>query len=86
MQQFTYTVHDPLGLHARPAGELAKLARPYAGTVITITKDGKTVKTAQLLKLMGLGVKSGDEVTVTAEGPEEESAIAALRSFFEEKL
>lgn len=86
MQQFTYTLQDPLGLHARPAGELAKLAKAYTDTVITITKEGKSVKAAQLLKLMGLGVKRGDVVTVTAEGPAEEEAIAALRGFFAEKL
>ena len=57
MQQFTYVVNDPLGLHARPAGLLAKLAKPYADTVITVTKAGKTVKASQLMKLMSLAVK-----------------------------
>ncbi len=69
MKQFTYTVHDPLGIHARPAGLLAKLAKEYKDTVITITKDGNTVKASQLMKLMGLAVKQGCEVTVAAEGP-----------------
>ena len=34
MKSFTYTVQDELGLHARPAGLLAKLA---AGCTSTIT-------------------------------------------------
>ena len=86
MKQFNYVINDPLGLHARPAGLLAKLAKPYADTVITVTKGDKTVKASQLMKLMRLAAKNGDEVVVAAEGPEEEAAIAALKAFFEENL
>ena len=38
MQQFTYTITDPLGIHARPAGILAKAAKNYPDTVIMIAK------------------------------------------------
>ena len=86
MQQFTYVINDPLGLHARPAGLLAKAAKPYADTVVTITKGDKTVKATQLMTLMSLAAKNGDEVTVAAEGPAEAEAIAALKKFFEENL
>lgn len=86
MQQFNYVINDPLGLHARPAGLLAKLAKPYADTVITVTKGDKTVKASQLMKLMNLAAKNGDEVVVAAEGPQEEEAIAALNAFFQENL
>ncbi len=86
MRQFTYTVNDPLGIHARPAGLIAKLAKPYADTPITITKGDKTVKAYQLMKLMSLAVKNGDQVIVAAEGPAEEEAIAAMQKFFEENL
>lgn len=86
MQQFNYVINDPLGLHARPAGLLAKLAKPYADTVITVTKGDKTVKASQLIKLMSLAAKNGDEVVVAAEGPQEEEAIAALKAFFQENL
>ena len=86
MKQFNYVINDPLGLHARPAGLLAKLAKPYADTVISVTKGDKTVKASQLMKLMSLAAKNGDEVVVAAEGPEEDAAIAALKAFFEENL
>ena len=86
MKQFQFTVQDPLGIHARPAGLFAKLAKEYKDTVITITKDGSTVKASQLMKLMGLAVKQGSEVTVAAEGPTEDEAISAMRKFFEENL
>lgn len=86
MKAFTYDVTDPLGLHARPAGMLAKKAKEYPDTTITITKGAKTVKAAQLMMLMSLAVKNGDQVTVQAEGPQEEAAIAAVEAFFKENL
>ena len=39
-----------------------------------------------VMKLMGLGVKSGDTVTVTAEGASEDAAIAAMEQFFQANL
>ena len=86
MKQFAYTIKDPLGIHARPAGLLAKAAKAYADTTITVTKDDKTVKASQLMKLMGLTVKQGNTVTVAADGPAEDEAIAAMQKFFEENL
>lgn len=86
MKEFTYTVTDPLGIHARPAGQVAKLAKGYTDTVITISKNGSVAKASQLMKLMSLAVKQGDAVLVTAEGPREEEAIEALKAFFTANL
>ena len=86
MKQFDYTIKDPLGIHARPAGMLAKVAKGFGDTVVTVTKGEKTVKAIQLMKLMGLGIKTGETVTIAAEGPEEDAAIEAIRAFFEENL
>ena len=86
MKEFTYTITDPLGIHARPAGLLAKAAKAYADTTVTVTKDGNTVKASQLMKLMSLGVKQGNTVTVAADGPQEDAAIAAMETFFKENL
>ena len=86
MKSFEYTITDPLGIHARPAGLLAKAAKAYSDTTVTINKAGNTVKVSQLMKLMGMGVKQGDQVTVAAEGPAEEEAIAAMKKFFEVNL
>ena len=86
MKQFTYTITDALGIHARPAGQLAKLAKSYADTEVTLTKGDQTVKLSQLMKLMGLAVKKDQEVTITVNGPAEEEAAAALEAFFKENL
>lgn len=86
MKNFICTISDPLGIHARPAGLLAKAAKDFADTTITITKGKSTAKATQLMKLMGLGVKKGDTITVTAEGPQEDAAIAAMETFLQENL
>ena len=86
MKQFNYTITDPLGIHARPAGLLAKAAKTFPDTVIMIQKGDKEVKATQLMKLMGLGVQEGDVVTVTADGPSEENAIEVMYNTLAENL
>ncbi len=85
MKTFDYTIKDELGIHARPAGLLAKEAKKFTSEC-TLTKDGNTKKLTQLMMLMSLGVKQGETVTVAADGPDEDEAIVALKAFFEENL
>ena len=85
MKQFTYTITDPIGIHARPAGLLAKAAKALDSTV-TIAKDGKSVAATKLMAVMGLGVKTGDTITVTVEGGDEEASAAAMEQFCKENM
>ena len=84
--EFKCVINDELGIHAPPAGMLAKEAKALGETVISVTKGDKTVKASQLMKLMGLGVKKGDEVTVSAEGGDEAAAIEAMKTFFKDNF
>ena len=85
MKQFEYTVQEPVGIHARPAGLLTKEAKKYK-SAITVTKGDKTVNVLKLMALMGLGVKCGDTVSVTVEGEDEETAAPAMEAFFKANL
>lgn len=85
MTQFTYTIQDPNGIHARPAGLLVKAAQGFASTV-RLTKGEKSADLKRLFALMGLNVKQGDTVTLSAEGPDEAQAASALEAFFRENL
>lgn len=85
MISFDYTIKDELGIHARPAGMLAKTAKSL-DSEITITKGEKTVGATKLMALMGLGVKCGDTITVTANGGNEAAALEEMKSFFEKNL
>ena len=82
MKEFTYTIKEPVGIHARPAGMLAKEAKSCQSTVTIVDKNGKSVDAA----LMGMGIKCGDTVTVQIEGADEETAAPAMEKFFNEHL
>ena len=79
MQSFTYTITEPVGIHARPAGLLVKEIKNYQSTV-TVTKGDKSVNALKLMALMGMGVKQGETVTVKVEGDDEEATAAAIAS------
>ena len=70
MAKFTYVVQDNEGIHARPAGLLVKEAKKFESEC-TITKDGKTKKLTQLMMLMSLGVKQGEDRQEAADGQED---------------
>ena len=85
MKSFTYTVTDPVGIHARPAGILVKECKKYESK-INIVKDGKAASATKLMALMGLGVKCGDTVEVQVEGADEDVAFENVKAFFEANL
>ena len=84
MKSFEYTITDPVGIHARPAGVLVKEIKKYASAV-TVTKGEKSVNALKLMALMGMGIKQGDTVKVTVEGADEDTA-AAIEAFFKANL
>ncbi len=81
MKSFEYTITDPVGIHARPAGLLVKEVKKYSSTV-TVTKGDKSVNALKRMALMGMGIKQGDTVSVSIEGADEETAAAAIEAFF----
>ena len=85
MKQFTYTVTDPVCIHARPAGILVREVKKYQ-SIVTIEKNGKSVNALKLMALMGLGIKQGETVIVTVEGADEDTAAPQLETFFRANL
>lgn len=85
MKNFKYTIKDPDGIHARPAGLLVKTAEKFQSK-ITLVNNGKTGDAKGIFSVMGLNVKCGDEIEIMAEGPDEEEAIDLIGRFLEENL
>ena len=85
MKEFKYVITDPEGIHARPAGILVKQAAGYQSSV-KIAKGEKSADGKWIFGVMGLGVKTGEEVTITVEGADEDTAAAELETFFKENL
>lgn len=80
MKSFSYVIKDQIGIHARPAGQLVKLASAFNSELRMECKD-KKANCKRLFDLLGLGVKANDEITVIAEGEDEEEAIVKIMDF-----
>ncbi len=85
MLEFSYVIKDQEGIHARPAGMLVKEAQKFE-CAIKITKDEKTVDLKRLFALMGLGVKCGQEVSISFDGTDEQTAYDTVKTFIEANL
>ena len=81
MKSATYTITNKMGIHARPAADIAKLVGKHKSdvTIATATKksNGKSV-----LMLTTLGAKNGTEVTLTVSGEDEEEVFTQLDDMF----
>ena len=85
MKSFQYTVKTRIGLHARPASRLITTARSYQSK-ITIEKEHKIADPKSLMSVLALNVTQNDRITVTAEGADEDEAIARMEAFMRENL
>ncbi len=85
MTEITYTINDPKGIHALPAGELVKLAKGFACSV-RAQGNGQSIDCKHPFGLMSLGVKKGQEITITCDGSDEALAIAALKDYLSDNL
>ncbi len=73
------TIVNKLGLHARAATQLAKLAMHFDAEVMLIQGD-KTASATSVLGLMMLESSQGKEVMVTSEGEDAEKALEAVEA------
>ena len=85
MRSFEYTVTDPVGIHARPAGLLVKEAQRMESDVRIRCAD-KEADGKKLFSVMRLGAKTGDRLTVTVTGEREEDDSRFLRAFMEKNV
>ncbi len=85
MKEFSYTVQDHMGIHARPAGQIVKLAKGLSSRIV-ISKDEKSADARRLIALMGLNVLQGETVSVSVEGEREDEDFQTMQRFFEENL
>lgn len=79
------TIHNPTGLHARPATVFASLAKEYASEV-RVRYGGKVSGGKSLASLLKLGVEGGGVIRVSAQGPDEAAALQALKEAVESGL
>jgi phosphocarrier protein len=68
---------NQLGLHARPAAQLVRVAAGFA-CEIRLEKDGMEVNGKSIMGVMMLAAEFGSTVRIRADGPQETEAAAAL--------
>jgi phosphocarrier protein len=85
MVRFDYVITDELGIHARPAGILIREVKNHRSTVL-FSHGEKKADGDKLFAIMKLGIKQGNTLAVTVEGPDEEEAAAAIKHTLEMNL
>ena len=85
MCEFTYVIKDEIGIHARPAGALVKIAKDSKSDV-TMECKGKTADLKKIFALMSLAVKCGDEISISVTGEDEEETLNKLKGYLTKNL
>lgn len=70
------------GLHARPASMLVQLAGKFQSAV-SLEGGGKQASLKSLLGILGLGLRQGTQVRITATGPDAQDALQAVAAILE---
>ncbi len=78
------TIQIPEGLEARPVALLVLVASQY-DSEIYVESDNKKVNAKSIMGMMTLGLFAGETVTVTADGEDEEEAMANIEKFLSSK-
>jgi len=86
MTEFLYTITDPDGIHARPAGLFAQKMQGFKSNISIVKDDGQAADGKKLIALMKLRPKCGQTITVKAEGEDEDAALEAAREFLTANL
>ena len=71
------TILDPAGLHARPAARFVQVASRFASRIV-LRYAGREADAKSLIALLGLTVRPTSRISLVADGPDAEAALAAL--------
>lgn len=80
MKKAELTVTNKVGLHARPAALFVKTASQFGSDVKVrnVTGGGEFVNAKSILKILAIGVSQNHQIEISAEGADEDQAVAAL--------
>ena len=81
------TVGNRLGLHARAAAQLVRLAKTFESSVSLSRLDGPTSADAKsILALLTLAASQGAELKIVVDGLDEAKALDAVKALFDENF
>lgn len=82
MKSFTYTLQNEFPMLLGTAGSLAHLASCYPDTTGTLEMGNRRADISHPMKVMTMGIRKGDKVTVSVEGPSEVELFDVLCNHF----
>ena len=85
MQSVSLTIINKLGLHARAASKLSGLAEKFSSD-ITIEKDGRIIDAKSIMQIMMLAASKGSQISLVAEGSDENDAIEAITELVNQRF
>lgn len=85
MPSVDIVISNKLGLHARAAAKLTELAGQFQSD-IHVARAEQRVNAKSIMGVMMLAAGLGVEVTVDAEGPDADQALAAISQLFADKF
>lgn len=85
MLQKEMVIQNKLGLHARAAAKFVKCASQFQSEV-QVGKDAMTVNGKSIIGVLLLAAPKGSRITVSVEGPDEESAINSLSALVDNRF
>ena len=77
MKKLQYTVKNSLGIHARPAALLAQACTNFKSAVM-VECNGNVASGNNVLQILALHAAKGSVLDITADGPDEDAAIAKI--------
>lgn len=88
MRTVTLVVRNKVGLHARPAAVFVRTANTFKSviTVQNLTTGSKSVNAKSILMVLTLGVEKDHTILVTANGPDDADAVAALQELVDSRF
>lgn len=82
MMTFSYTLQNDFPMLLGSAGRLAELAKCYPDTTGTLEMGTRRADLSRPLKVMTMGIRKGDRVTVSVDGPSEVELFDVLCDHF----
>ena len=85
MKEKKIKITNKLGLHARAAAKIVTLTNKFE-SIIKIVNGNKQADAKSIMKILMLEAPKGTEVTISAAGKDEQSAIKSLENLIKDKF
>lgn len=70
----------PTGMEARPVAMLVQVASQFESKIY-IESENKKINAKSIMGMMGLGLATGEKITVSADGPDEAAALDGVEKY-----